>query len=104
MTDEQNERTYKANWPHVLWIGVILMGAAVTAVYGMRHEIKAAIIRRVMGDALEDFRNHAQPCLRCAGKGWVRKHAVRPIIPSRELPAPKTIDCPLCGGSGEVEK
>jgi hypothetical protein len=98
----RHEDERKAKWPSVLWIGAILMGAAVMAVYEMRYEIKAAIIRRVMGDALEDFRNQATPCLRCAGKGWVRKHAVRPIIPSRELPAPKTINCPLCGGSGKA--
>ncbi len=90
MTDQQNERAYKAKWPHVLWIGAILAGAAATAAYVMRHE---------MGG--EDFRNQATTCLRCDGKGWVKKQMVRPIIPSRELPAPKTIDCPLCRGSGE---
>lgn len=96
----RHEDERKAKWPSVLWIGAILMGAAVMAVCEMRHEIKAAIIRRVMGDALEDFRNQAPPCLRCAGNGRVRKHPVRSMLPFGELP--ETMNCPLCGGSGKA--
>lgn len=96
----RHEDERKAKWPSVLWFAAILMGAAVMAVCEMRHEIKAAIIRRVMGDALEDFRNQAPPCLRCAGNGRVRKHAVRSMLPFGELP--EMINCPLCGGSGKA--
>lgn len=96
----RHEDERKAKWPSVLWIGAILFGAALTAVYELRFEIREAIVRRVMGDALENFRNQSPPCIRCAGDGRVRKYPVRSMLPFGELP--ETINCPLCGGSGKA--
>ena len=96
----RHEDPRKKRWPSVLWISAILFGSLITAVYSFRHEIKEALIRRVIGDVIDDIGGNAVICIRCQGSGSVSKRPVRSMLPFGE--ESEKVKCPLCGGSGKA--